>query len=106
MELLSKINLSRLYGKMIYIVSAILSVAMASVVVFSPHAIPACVVIKLLSMPVIYYLNLKFSNEAVIYFYLNLGISRREYYLIPFVIEFLAFILLMIITGATGYVIG
>lgn len=106
MELLSKINLSRLYGKMIYIVSAILSVAMASVVVFSPYAIPACVVIKLLSMPVIYYLNLKFSNEAVIYFYLNLGISRREYYLIPFVIEFLAFILLMIITGATGYVIG
>ncbi len=105
MELLSKIKLSRLYGKVIYVTSAILSVAMAALVIFSPLAIPVCVIIKMLSMPVIYYLNLQLSNESVLYFYLNLGISKREYHLIPFIIEFCVFMLLMVITGAIGYVI-
>ena len=30
-------------------------------------------------------------GKAIIYFYLNLGISRKEYYYIPFVVEFVCF---------------
>ena len=39
------------------------------------------------------------------YFYLNLGISRNEYYFIPFVVEFIAFVLMMILIGTIGYAI-
>lgn len=39
------------------------------------------------------------------YFYLNLGISRKEYYFIPFVVEFICFVILMFITGKIGYAI-
>ncbi|MCQ2116610.1 MAG: hypothetical protein MJY76_00505 [Bacteroidales bacterium] len=41
-----------------------------------------------------------------VYFYLNLGISRKEYWLIPFVVEFAAFVVLMIISSIIGYAIG
>ena len=105
MTLFQKIALSRKYGKAIYLISAALTIAMSSLVVLSPVSIPVCVIFKLLSIPVIFYLYNTFTGKTEIYFYLNLGISRNEYYIIPFVMEFLGFILMMIITGKIGYAI-
>ncbi len=103
MELLSKIKLSWRFGRMIYLISAILSVTMAALVVYRPLTIPFCFLVKVLSIPVIYYLNLSMTKGLGIYFYLNLGISRKEYRSVPFVLDFILFILLMTIAGVTGY---
>ncbi len=105
MVLLSKIKLSWRFGKMIYLISGVLSVTMAALVVYRPVSIPFCVIIKLLSIPVIYYLNLTMTKGMGIYFYLNLGISRREYRSIPFIVDFILYILLMTVSGLTGYAI-
>ncbi len=88
---------------MIYLISAILSVTMAALVVYRPLTIPFCFLVKVLSIPVIYYLNLSMTKGLGIYFYLNLGISRKEYRSVPFVLDFILFILLMTIAGVTGY---
>lgn len=39
------------------------------------------------------------------YFYLNLGISRKEYWIIPFAVEFVAFTVLMVISSIIGFAI-
>lgn len=106
MTLLDKIRLSRKFGKATYIISAVLTVAMAVFVVFYPMMIPTFICVKLVSIPVIYYLRTLMERGFGMYFYLNLGISKREYMLIPFVVEFLAFVMLMVITGIIGYAIG
>ena len=93
MTIFGKIGLSKRYGKAIYAISAALTLAIASLVFFNPYAIPMCVLLKLVSVPIILYLYTAFTKNTVIYFYLNLGISRKEYYLIPFVVEFIGFIL-------------
>lgn len=103
MNILSKIRLSKRYGKAIYVISAILSMAMSMLVVFQPVAIPTCIMLKLISIPIVFYLYTSLSKKVEIYFYLNLGISRNEYYIIPFVVEFIAFVILMFITGKIGY---
>ncbi len=105
MELFSKIRLSKRFGKMIYLISGILSLSLASVVVLSPPSIPLCFIVKMLSIPVIHYLNMSMSKGFGIYFYLNLGISRREYYVIPFVMDFISFVLLMVVSGLIGYAV-
>ena len=103
MTLLSKIGLSGKFGRIIYIISAILTVAMAVTVAFRPLAIPFCLLIKLFSIPIIAYLHASFSKSQEVYFYINLGISRKEYYLIPFAVDFIAFVLLIIVSGTIGY---
>ncbi len=105
MVLFSKIRLSWRFGKIIYLISAVLTVAMSALVVYRPVTLPICFIIKLLSIPVIHYLNMNMTKSLGIYFYLNLGISRNEYYSIPFIVEFIAFIVLMTISGLTGYAI-
>ena len=105
MTLLSKIRLSRRYGRAIYIISAILTLAMSTLVLFEPLNIPICIILKLISIPIILYLYTTFSQKTEIYFYLNLGISRKEYYMIPLAVELVGFILLMIISGNIGYAI-
>ena len=102
MTLLSKISLSRRYGKAIYAVSAVLTLILAAFVPFDPFVIPICLILKVFSIPVIFYLIASFQKQKI-YFYLNLGISRREYYAIPFAVEFIAFLLLMVITVIIGY---
>ena len=49
------------------------------------------ILLKLVSIPIILYLYTTFTKKTEIYFYLNLGISRKEYYYIPFVVEFVRF---------------
>ena len=106
MTLLDKIRLSRKFGTTTYVISSILTVAMAVLVVFEPTAVGLCVLFKLFSIPVICYLRSTLETSLKIYFYINLGISRREYLFIPAVVEFLAFVVIMIITGVIGYAIG
>ena len=105
MRLSSKIALSRRYGKAIYMISAILTSAMSTLVIFQPVAIATCFMLQLISRPIVLYLYTTLSKKVEMYFYLNLGISRNEYYIIPFVVEFIAFVILMFITGKIGYAI-
>lgn len=97
-----KIGLSKRYGKAIYAVSAVLTLAIASLVFFNPYAIPMGILLKLVSIPIILYLYTTFAKNTEIYFYLNLGVSRKEYYLIPFVVEFIGFILFITLIAYFG----
>ncbi len=105
MGFLSKIKLSWRFGRMTYLVSAVLTVVMAALVIYRPITIPFCFIIKILSVPVIHYLNLTITKGLGIYFYLNLGVSRKEYYSTPFVVDFILYVLLMVISGLIGYAI-
>lgn len=106
MTMLEKIRLSRKYGRTTYVISAILTVVMSLLVVSEPTAVDICILFKLFSVPVIWYLSSTLSRGLGVYFYLNLGISRKEYWLIPFVVEFVAFVVLMVISSLIGYAIG
>ena len=102
MTILKKIGLSKRYGKAIYAISAVLTIAISSLVFFNPYAIPMGVLLKLVSIPIILYLYTTFTRNTEIYFYLNLGISRKEYYFIPFVVEFIGFILFITLIAYLG----
>lgn len=106
MTLLDKIRLSRKFGRTTYVISAILTVAMSALVVSEPTAVDICILLKLFTIPVIWYLSSNLTKGLGVYFYLNLGISRKEYWLIPFVVEFAAFVVLMVISSMIGYAIG
>ena len=93
--LLSKIKLSMRFGRVTYVVSSVLSLVMTVFAVLSPQVIPLCIIIKLLSIPVIQYLVTNLSEGLVMYFYINLGISKKEYCLIPAAVDFGIFVLLM-----------
>ncbi len=103
MNILRKIRLSWKYGTALYAVSSVVTLAAAALVVGSPSSISLCVLLKSLSVTVILYLFHSFRKETSIYFYINLGISRNEYFLIPIVVELAAFVLIMIITWNIGY---
>ena len=105
MTIFKKTALSGRFGKPVYIISGILTLAMSAVVFFHPMAIPVCLLVKIFSVPVIFYLYFQLSGDQGMYFYLNLGISRKEYFIIPFVVEFLVFVLLMILSANLGHVI-
>ena len=102
MKISRKIGLSKRYGKAIYAISVALTLAIASLVFFNPYAIPMGVLFKLVSIPIILYLYTTFTRNTEIYFYLNLGISRKEYYFIPFVVEFIGFILFITLIAYLG----
>ena len=102
MTILKKIVLSKRYGKAIYAISAALTLAVASLIFFNPYAIPMCILLKLGSIPIILYLYTTFTKKTEIYFYLNLGISRNEYNFIPFVVEFIGFILFITLIAYLG----
>ena len=91
MTIFRKIGLSKRYGKAIYAISAVLTLAISSLAFFNPYAIPMCLLMKMASIPIILYLYVSLTRKTEIYFYLNLGISRKEYYYIPFVVEFVCF---------------
>jgi len=102
MTIFRKIGLSKRYGKAVYVISAVMTLAIASLVFFNAYAIPMGVLLKLVSIPIILYLYTTFAKNTEIYFYLNLGISRKEYYLIPFVVEFIGFILFITLIAYLG----
>ena len=102
MTIFRKIGLSKRYGKAIYAMSAVLTSAISSLVFFNPYAIPMCVLLKLVSIPIILYLYTNLTDKTEIYFYLNLGISRKEYYYIPFVVEFVGFLIFITLIGYLG----
>ena len=105
MTLFSKIKLSWRYGKSLYVISSLLTLSSFALVMLVPDFISVCIILKLLSVPIVLFLCTSFTRESEIYFYLNLGISRNEYYVIPSVLEFIVFVLLMIIAVYTGHAI-
>ena len=105
MTLINKIRLSGKFGKTTYVISAILTVAMSQLVVWNPWTVSSCILLKVFSIPVIWYLSATLTRSLSVYFYLNLGISRREYWLIPFAVEFVVFVLMMVISSFIGYAI-
>ena len=46
MTILKKIGLSKRYGKAIYAISAVLTLAISSLVFFNPYAIPMAILLK------------------------------------------------------------
>lgn len=98
MNLFRKITLSFRYGSGYLIVAGIASMCFAFIV--GAHSgdpegmsegLFLCKIFKLLTIPVILYVFRKFDRSGALYFWLNLGISRTEYYVIPIVIEYLFF---------------
>lgn len=106
MTLLRKISLSGKYGRGLYTISLIISLSAAVSAFIAPFTIPVCVLLKILSIPIILYLIISLQKNNTLYFWLNLGISKREYYAIPVILEFLIFIVLLIICGVLGHVVG
>lgn len=98
MNLFRKITLSFRYGSGYLIVAGIASLCFAFIV--GAHSgdteglsegLFLCKILKLLTIPIILYVFRKFDRSGALYFWLNLGISRTEYYVIPIVIEYLFF---------------
>lgn len=102
MTLFSKIRLSAKFGGLVYLVSAIITMTAAGMVIANIELLPVGILIKLISIPLLFILNNSLSKQQDMYFYLNLGISRKEYYVIPYAVELAAFVILMIIACAIG----
>jgi len=102
MTFLGKIRLSKKFGGSVYLVSAILTLSAAGCVIANTGLLPICIIIKLISIPLIFLLNNSLSKQQDMYFYLNLGISRNEYHIIPYAVDLAAFVILMIIACAIG----
>ena len=102
MTLLRKLGLSFRYGSNYFVVAGLVSLCAFVIVGVNSgdteglsEGIFLCKILKLLSVPIIIYLFRKFDRSSAIYFWLNLGISRTEYYVIPIVIEYIFFRLLV-----------
>ena len=102
MNLLRKIGLSFRYGSGYFIVAGLVSLCTFVVVGMNSgdteglsEGIFLCKILKILSIPIIFYIFRKFDRSSAIYFWLNLGISSVEYYVIPIVIEYVFFKLLI-----------
>ena len=102
MTLSKKIKLSAKFGGSVYLVSAIVTLAAVGLAIAIPELLPICIIIKLISIPFIFILNNSLARQQDMYFYLNLGISRSEYYIIPYAVDLAAFVILMIISCAIG----
>ena len=106
MTLFEKIRLSWRYGSALYIVSLVVTAVAVVSALVDPMMISVCLALKIISIPVILYLFVSLQRSLSIYFYLNLGISKSEYYAIPIVVEFVVFVLLMTISGLVSYAVG
>ena len=104
MNLLRKIGLSFRYGSGYFIVAGLVSLYAFVVVGMNSgdteglsEGIFLCKILKILSIPIILYIFRKFDRSSAIYFWLNLGISSVEYYVIPIVIEYVFYRLLIFV---------
>lgn len=102
MNFFRKITLSFRYGSGYLIVAGIASLCFAYIVGVNsgdPEGLSEglflCKILKLLTIPVILYMFRKFDRSGALYFWINLGISRTEYYVIPIVIEYIIFRILI-----------
>ena len=104
MTLLCKMELSFRYGSGYYVVAGLVSLCAFVIVGINSgdteglsEGIFICKILKILSIPIILYIFRKYDRSSAIYFWLNLGISSVEYYVIPIVIEYVFFRLLVYI---------
>ena len=106
MTLLNKIRLSGKFGRDIYVVSLLVTLSAAVAVFFSPVLIPTVSLLKIISVPVILYLFKSLNGKDGIYFWINLGLSRKEYFYIPAAVEFILFVCLVTVAGLLGNAVG
>ena len=104
MDVFRKTALSPKWAGGFYKVSALISLGACIPAFVSPVLIPTCIILKMISVPVVLYLFSRFKNEEVC-FWINLGISKAEYFIIPVAVEFLFFIVLVTLSGILGNVI-
>lgn len=102
MNFFRKIALSFRYGSGYLIVAGIASLCFAIIVGLNSgdpegmsEGLFLCKILKLLSIPILLYVFCNYDRNDAIYFWLNLGISRTEYYVIPIVIEYIIFRILI-----------
>ena len=105
MSVVDKVRHSFKFGRAIYLISLALTLSAAVGALISPDIIPTMALLKVLSVPVILYLFFSLGRKDEVYFWLNMGISRREYYLVPVVVEFLFFLVLISLCGFLGNVV-
>lgn len=105
MTLLQKTRLSFKYAAFIYLISVVYSLAAAGLCGFFPTMTPTCVILKIFSIPIVLYLFISTRSKHGIYFYINLGISKIEYYAIPVLAEFIFFVLLLTLSITLGNVV-
>lgn len=106
MTLQDKIKQSFRYARSVYAVSLPVTLGAAAAVAADPVTVPACIILKVASMPVILYLFISLKKGRDLYFYINLGFGKNEYYAVPFTSEFIVFIMLTVISGLCGHAIG
>ena len=106
MNTFHKVKLSLRYAAGLYVISAIVSLSAVALVLSDPVFLPDCLVLKCASAFFILYLFATFQKKPTLYFYLNLGISKLEYYAVPITVDSAVFILLMIISDIVAYAIG
>ena len=104
MTLLQKTHLSGRFGRPYYVISGLVTIAACGLEVYDPMALSECILVKFFSIPVIFFLYNELKKKEL-YFYLNLGISRKEFRSIPVVVESVAFVLMMVISCFIGYAI-
>lgn len=105
MNFFQKIRLSFRFGSSSYLMSVAYSLPAAVIIGFDPALAPICVLVKLFLIPALLYLSMSLASKDTIYFYLNLGVSREEYYAIPVIVEFVFFIILTTLSICVGNVI-
>ena len=106
MTFLNKIKLSGKFGRDIYVVSLLVTLSAAVAVFFSRVLIPTVSLLKIISVPVILYLFKSLHGKDGIYFWINLGLSRKEYFYIPVAVEFILFVCLVAVAGLLGNAVG
>lgn len=106
MTFFRKVGLSFKYAGTLYSVSFVVTLAAAVASFLSPISIPTFSLLKILSVPVILFFVKSFQKGDTIYFWMNMGISRKEYYYLPIAVEFVLFVLLVSLAGILTNVIG
>lgn len=105
MRLSDKISLTWKSSKVIYVISLLITLSSALFAVFLPDFVSGLLALKVFSIPVILYLYISLSKGERLYFYINLGLSRREIYGIPLVLDAVLFVVLITIILIISYVL-
>lgn len=89
------ITLSMQYARGYYAITFLITLIACVMSVFKPSLIPVFLLIKIFSSPVVLYLQQSLRNTLSLYFYINLGFSKLEYYILPIILDLLSFVVLM-----------
>ena len=100
MTLWDRISLTWRYGKGIFLIGAVYNIVCAGFqsLGFSYTFFVDSFIIKAVLTAITVYLTTQFSDRDAIFFYINLGLSRRKLLISVILIDFLSLAVLMAIT--------